>query len=331
MDVLSDVLRAVRLTGAVFFERYEQAPWVGESPASAEIAAMVMPGAEHVISFHAVLSGTCWAANADSPEQAAALKAGDIVIFPMGSANVMSSAPGMRGVVDLASHIRPPDRHLPIVTHRKGDGADCQIVCGYLGCDLRPFNPLLEALPRLFHAQMSAAGQSWLANMLRVAAAETVLGGAGSETMLAKLAELMFVEVVRKHIASLPEDAPGWLSALRDRQIGQATRLIHGRPENQWTLEALAHEVGLSRSVFVDRFTHLVGVSPMHYLGRWRMQLAARHLQVLGVSVAEAGAHVGYESEAAFSRAFKKYVGVSPGAWRRGRISSSKAVAPRVA
>jgi hypothetical protein len=150
MDVLSNVLSTVRLTGAVFFERYAQAPWVGETPASAEIAAMVMPEAEHVISFHAVLSGTCWAAIVGSSEACTPLKTGDIVIFPMGDANVMSSAPGMRGEVDLASHIRPKDRHLPIVTHKKGEGPDCQIVCGYFGCDLRPFNPLLESLPRFF-------------------------------------------------------------------------------------------------------------------------------------------------------------------------------------
>ena len=132
----------------------------------------------------------------------------------------------------------------------------------------------------MFHAQMSAAGQSWLSNMLRVAAEEAEVGGAGSETMLARLAELMFVEVVRKYIATLPEGSPSWLSGLRDRHIGQAMRLIHGQPVRQWTLDSLAHEVGLSRSVFADRFTHFVGVSPMHYLSRWRMQLATRHLEI---------------------------------------------------
>ena len=325
MDVLSDVLSALRLTGAVFFELRFQAPWVGESPHSAAIAGSVMPEAEHVINFHAVLSGSCWATLVGGSETDTRLDAGDIIIYPMGDANVLSSAPGMRADPNLAQYHRPTDRHLPIVLHQNGGGAErCQIVCGYFGCDARPFNPLLDSLPRMFHAQISAVGQSWLSNMIRVAAEETDLGSAGGETMLSKLAELMFVEVVRKHIASLPEDSRGWLSGLRDRQVGHAMRLIHGQPAREWTLDALAQEVGLSRSVFAGRFAHYVGVSPMHYLARWRMQLAARRLEIPGVSVAQAGAEVGYESEAAFSRAFKKYVGTPPGAWRRGRVPSTR-------
>jgi AraC-like DNA-binding protein len=176
----------------------------------------------------------------------------------------------------------------------------------------------------MLHSQMSAAGHSWLSNMLRLAAEEAERGSAGSERLLAKLAELMFVEVVRKYIAQLPDDSRGWLSGLRHRQIGHALRLIHGEPAKPWTLAALAREVGLSRSVFADRFVHYVGASPMHYLGRWRMQLAARRLTIPGISAAQAGAEVGYESEAAFNRAFKKYVGATPGSWRRG-MSSPKA------
>src|SRR5262249_42610229 len=140
--------------------------------------------------------------------------------------------------------------------------------------------------------------------------------------MLAKLAEVMFVEVIRKHIASLPTDSRGWLSALRDRQISRAMQAIHGRPAQQWTLETLAHEAALSRSVFAERFAHCVGLSPMNYLGRWRMQLAARRLEIPGVSIPQIAAEVGYESEAAFNRSFKKYVGVPPGAWRKTRIPS---------
>jgi len=160
--------------------------------------------------------------------------------------------------------------------------------------------------------------------LLQVAADESELGGAGSETMLAKLAEVMFVEVIRRHIARLPEDSRGWLPALRDKHIGQAMRLIHGQPGRQWTLEALAQEVGLSRSVFADRFTHYVGLSPMQYLARWRMQLAARRLEIPGLSIAQVAAEVGYESEAAFNRSFKKYVGMPPGAWRKGRIPEDR-------
>jgi AraC-like DNA-binding protein len=319
MDVLSDVLKAVRLTGAIFFERHLHAPWVGESPASAAIASMVMPGAGHVISFHAILSGSCWAGLVGSSDSSKRFSAGDIVIYPMGDANVLSSAPGMRGLPDLQDYVRPKDRPLPIVTRLDNEGADyCHLVCGYFGCDVRPFNPLLEALPRMLLSQMSASAQSWLSNMLRVAAEEAGRGGSGSESLLARLAELMFIEVVRQHITHLSDDSKGWLSGLKQRHVGHALRLIHGQPEKPWTLVELAREVGLSRSIFADRFVQYVGVSPMHYLGRWRMQLAIRHLSIPGVSVAQAGSVVGYESEAAFNRAFKKYVGITPGSWRKG-------------
>ena len=137
--------------------------------------------------------------------------------------------------------------------------------------------------------------------------------------MLARLAEAMFVEVVRKHLARLPADSIGWLSGLRDRHVGQALRLVHGQPARDWSLDRLAREVGLSRSVFAERFTRYLGLAPMQYVARWRMQLAARLLGAPGVSIAQAGAEVGYEFEAAFSRAFKKHVGASPGAWRTGR------------
>ena len=205
MDVLSDVLNTVHLTGAIFFERHLHAPWVGESPHSAAIASAVMPEAEHVISFHAILSGSCWAAFVGSSNSCTRFNAGDIVIYPIGDANVLSSAPGMRGIPDLAQYCRPKDRALPIVTHLNNDGAEyCHLVCGYFGCDARPFNPLLEALPRMLISQMSAAGQSWLSNMLRLATEEAERGSAGSESLLAKLAELMFIEVVRKYIVQLP-------------------------------------------------------------------------------------------------------------------------------
>jgi AraC-like DNA-binding protein len=323
MDVLSDVLKAVRLTGAIFFERHLHAPWAGESPQSATIASMVMPDAEHVISFHAILSGSCWAALVGNSDSCRPFNAGDIVIYPMGDANVLSSAPGMRALPDLQEYCRPKDRPLPIVTRLDNDGADyCHLVCGYFGCDARPFNPLLDALPRMLISQMSATGQGWLSDMLRVAAEEAERGGAGSESLLAKVAELMFVEVVRRYISHLPDESAGWLSGLKHRHVGHALRLIHGQPEKPWTLAELAREVGLSRSVFADRFSHYVGISPMHYLGRWRMQRAIRRLAIPGVSVAQAGAEVGYESEAAFSRAFKKFVGVSPGSWRKGATAN---------
>jgi AraC-like DNA-binding protein len=286
-----------------------------------------MPGAEHIISFHSLLSGECWAEIPDGATPPAHLRAGDIVIFPMGDANVLSSSPGMRGEVNLSIYNRPTNRALPVpyVLNQDASGHEtCHFVCGYFGCDARPFNPLLDALPRMFLAQVSAASQHWLSNLIQVATEESEHGSAGGETMLAKLAELIFVEVVRKHIDGLPQDARGWFSGLRDRQIGMALRLIHARPAEAWTIEGLAREVGLSRSAFAERFTDYVQVAPMHYLARWRMQLAARILENQGVSVAQAAAEVGYESDAAFNRSFKRYLGVSPGAWRRSCVRGAE-------
>lgn len=323
MDVLSDVLRAVRLTGAVFFDVKAHLPFVGASPAAGSIAGSVMPEAQHIISFHTMLSGECWAEIIGSPADSIHLDPGDIVIFPMGDPNVMTSAPGTPAPPpDLSIYGRPANGRLPVpffLNQGQDGGEVCHFVCGYLGCDARPFNPLLEALPRLFRARVSATSKGWLSDLVRVAVEESEHGSAGGETMLAKIAELMFVEVVRKYMASLPEDARGWFSGLRDHHVGAALRLIHSRPGEAWTLGSLAREVGLSRSALAERFSSYIEVSPMQYLSRWRLQLAARLLDDKAVTISEAAASVGYESEAAFNRAFKKHVGVPPGAWRRQR------------
>jgi AraC-like DNA-binding protein len=320
MDVLSDVLAAVRLTGAIFFDNTFHPPWVAETPEASIFAGKVMPGADHVFCFHTLLEGSCWAELTDGSLESIRLNAGDIIAFPKDARHTLCSTRGMRAEPDLAIYYYPDDRELPYVLNQGSGTETCHFVCGYLGCDTRPFNPFFDALPRVLHARGTASGQGWLAHLVRQAVSESEGRRAGGETVLAKLAELMFVEVIRQHVDSLPKESRGWLSGLRDAHVGHALRLIHGRPAGDWTLERLAREVGLSRSVFADRFTHYVSVSPMQYVGRWRMQLAGRRLENPGVSIAQAGAEVGYESEAAFNRAFKKFVGVPPGAWRRGRV-----------
>lgn len=319
MDVLSDVLRAVRLTGAVFFDVEACAPWVTQTPAAAKIAASVMPEAEHLIMFHAVTSGGCWAELEDGSVPPVSLAAGDLVVVAMGDQHVLCSAPGMRASADLDLYYRPTDRVLPFRLGPLGGGGErTRFVCGYLGCDARPFNPVLQGLPRLLRVgSPDAAG--CMMQLIRLAVEETAARRSGGETVLSKVAELMFVEVVRRYVDTLPKEAGGWLSGLRDPHIGAALALMHGRPAEAWTLERLAHEVGLSRSVFADRFTHFVQDSPMQYLTRWRMQLATRLLERPGVGLAQVAAEVGYESEAAFNRAFKRYVGAPPGTWRRTR------------
>lgn len=326
MDVLSDVLGAVRLTGAVFYDVEAQAPFAAESPSTDAIADRVMKGAGHVIAFHVVTEGSCWAELIGRPEPPIHFRAGEIVVFPAGDRNIMASAPGMRGQLDESLYYRPADRLLPfsLKVNSPTGIATCRFVCGYLGCDSRPFNPLLSALPRVVHSPLSNASQGWLMSLLDVAIRESVVRSAGSEVMLAKLAELMFVEVMRNHIDSLPDGARGWFAGLRDPHIGTALRLIHGRPMEPWTLERLAREIGLSRSAFAERFATYVQVPPMQYLARWRLQIATRLLEDKTKSVAQAAAEVGYLSEAAFNRAFKKYVGVAPGAWRRERVDRSR-------
>ena len=322
MDVLSDVLLAVRLTGAVFFAVDARSPFVTESPNVSAIR-HVLARAEHVIAFHVVTEGTCWAETIDHGDPPVSLEAGDMVAFPGGDANVMSSAPGMRGNPDPSMWNRPPDRTLPFALrmNRESTADRTQFVCGFLGCDSRPFNPLLDALPRIVHSPVSEMSRRWVASLLEAAVQTSGDESAGSEAMLAKLAELMFVEALRSHLAHLPDDERGWLAGVRDPQVGAALRLIHGRPADPWTLDRLARGVGMSRSAFAERFTVYVHIPPMQYLARWRLQLAARMLESGTVNVAQASSAVGYHSEAAFNRAFKREVGEAPGAWRRGQSS----------
>jgi AraC-like DNA-binding protein len=320
VDVLSDVLLAVRLTGAVFYDIDARAPFVAQSPPTEKIAAKVAADAEHLIAFHVLTSGSCWVEAVDEPGAPVLMRAGEMVIFPGGEANILASAPGMRGQPDLPRYYRPVDEALPFVIDINGDSdADrCRIVCGYLACDKRPFNPLLESLPRMVHAPFSARSWGWMTGLLDAAIQASDEGEAGQEAMLAKLSELMFVEALRAHIDGLAPEARSWVAGLRDPDIGAALRLVHGRFAEPWTLDRLAREVGMSRSSFADRFTAYVGLPPMTYLSRWRLQVAARMLQNGTTSVARVAAAVGYQSESAFNRAFKRQVGRSPGTWRRG-------------
>ena len=251
---------------------------------------LVMREAEHVICFHVLTAGTCWVGLADLSMPPVALSAGDVVVVGKGDSHFFCSTPGMRGEADLSVYQRPAGRRLPIphVLNETAGGLEtCRFVCGYLGCDLRPFNPLLDALPRLFHARASAASQGWLANIPRLSTRPRTTKPAARPCW--RTGRAFVRRPLRKHIVELADDRPGWFSGLRDRHVGAALRLIHAEPSRDWTLDALAHEAGLSRSLFAKRFNDLVGVSPIEYLVRWRVQLAARLLDQ-GVRIAEAAA-----------------------------------------
>ncbi len=316
-DTISDLLRAVRLRGAVFFSVDATAPWVTETPAAPEIASRIIPGAEHVIDYHIVTAGSCWGGIVGEP--ALRLEAGDVIVFPQGDSHVMSSAPGMRGSPDVGVYRRPEDQ-LPIaITQKGGDGERAEVICGFLGCDARPFNPLLATLPRVMHVRGQATGDAVIGQLIKLAISETTMRRSGGECVLARLSELLFIEVVRGHLATLPPEHSGWLAGLRDDHVGRALGKLHHRPEYPWSLDELAREAGLSRSTLAERFTHLVGIPPMQYLAHWRMQLASTLLSGTATGLAEVAERVGYGSEAAFSRAFKRYVGMAPAHWRQGQ------------
>jgi AraC-like DNA-binding protein len=317
MDALSDVLRAVRLNGAVFFDVHASAPWVAETPPGPSIVGRIFPGVEHLISYHVVTHGACWGGPVGEPP--VELQAGDIIVFPQGDAHVMSSAPGMRGAPDDGSYATQEGRRPFTISVGQGSGGDARLVCGFLGCDARPFNPLLAALPRVMRVSQRESGA--LAAFVGAAVEESKQPRIGAECVLGRLSELMFVDVVRRYLETLPADGVGWLSALREPLVARALDALHRAPSRDWTLDALAREVGLSRSTLAERFTATVGQPPMQYLASWRMQLAASHLKGGTDTVAAIASRVGYESEAAFSRAFKKAAGMSPGHWRAARAS----------
>jgi len=318
VDALSDILRIVRLTGAVFLDAEFTAPWCVGEPSGVEVCVEHMPDAQHVVIYHLLTEGKLEVAVPGFAPMPA--HAGDLVIIPGGEAHALGSdlsrprADGARLVVQ-----RGPDE-VPQVRHG-GGGEVTRMVCGYLACDSSLFDTVLAALPRVMIVNMrEGPGAQWLTSSIRFSLTEAAGQRAGAGTVLAKLSELMFVEAIRRHIESLPPEQTGWLAGLRDRFVGKTLALIHSKPAHPWTVEELAGAVGLSRSALADRFTALVGQPPMQYLTRWRLQLAANLLRSGARNVASVATDVGYDSEAAFSRAFKRELGMAPAVWRRNPL-----------
>lgn len=334
MDVLSDVLRVVRLTSAVFFTARLSSPWSIESPPADQLARALRLRAESIALFHVLVEGQCWISlEGHAPLR---LEAGDVIIFPHGDAHVMSS--------HIDAKPRPIGDLLPSQSSEKmpqldyGGGGDAtRLVCGYLHCDQR-FNPLIGALPAMLvvcgrdrtgHGESSKVEKAqrpgvvtvdadgWLASTLRHTIEEADGTHPGSSAMLARLTELLYVEVLRRYMRQLPSGHTSWLAGVNDPEVGRALKLLHAQPERQWTVEDLAREVGVSRSGLAQRFSDLAGEAPMRYLTGWRIQLAKHLILQAGLSIAEVADRVGYESEAAFNRAFKRHVGVPPVAWRK--------------
>ena len=316
MDALSELLKALRLTSGIFLEADFTAPWCIDSAPGKDDIAHVLPDAEQVSIFHLVTEGRC-RAKLPGPGPALELAAGDLLMFPHGDGHVIGSD------VQLAPRaawevVEPsPAGGLARIGYG-GGGERTRFVCGFMACDKRTCKPLLGALPPMLRVSLrDSPAASWIEATLRRGASETQAPSAGGEVVLGRLAELVFVEGVREYVRSLPESQQGWLAGLRDPHVGRALALLHAEPARAWEVETLAQETGLSRSARAARFVALLGEPPMQYLTGWRMALASQALSTSNDAVARIAERVGYDSEAAFNRAFKREFGTPPAAWRR--------------
>ena len=319
MDALSETLRVVRLTGAIFIKGRFTAPWCYQSPHADSVAPILEPGAGRVVIFHMILEGECYVERGAEP--AVRLMAGDVVLFPQGDAHRMCSQPG----VTPASGARPLGEVLarrPRQLSYGGGGSTTRLVCGYLACDAKLADMLLAGLPGLVRVNVrgSNAG-SWLEASLRYALAEARSPRPGGAGVLAKLAELLFIEVLRLYMNEQAEGRTGWLAGVGDRIVGGALNAIHRSPARLWTLDELARTAGSSRSVLAERFQHLVGSSPIQYLTQWRMLLASSLLRGSDAPLARIAEEVGYQTDTAFSRAFRREFGSPPAAWRKDQLA----------
>lgn len=312
MDPLSDVLRAVRLTGSYFYIVEGSAGWTVGTVASRELAPRILPEAEHLVPYHILSQGVCWGGLRGEPR--VQMQPGDVLIFPHGDAHVMSGQPAESREPTFS--VNAPEQYPSTVRLGAGE-PDTILMCGFLGCDSGPFNPILAALPNVLH--MPRIGEGWLSTLPDQVLREWRDPKAGSATVLTRLAEVMFIEVLRQHMATISPQERGWLSALRDPMISAALSALHERPAHPWTLQKLATEVAASRSVLAERFAEIVGIPPIQYLTQWRLQLAADLLRRSNSKISAVAARIGYDSEAAFSRAFKRATGMSPGAYRSRR------------
>jgi AraC family transcriptional regulator, alkane utilization regulator len=328
LDVLSDVLRVVRLSGAVLFRCEFSVPWAVITPDPAELARLLLPGAKQLMLFHLVAQGRCSIGlERHEPLQ---LESGDIVVFPYGDAHAMASDLSMKPTPIAGLLGASTQRGAMRVCVAGGGGEQTQLVCGFLHCDELLFNPLCKALPPVIHVKCEGEpGISFLAATVRHTISEAGAAQPGNTCLLSRLSELLFIEVLRRHIAGLPPGTVGWLAALNDPVVGRALQLMHAQPAHPWTVDSLARQCGTSRSLLAAQFKALLGQPPMHYLACWRLQLAAEMLRDGTHGIAAIAARTGYDSEPAFNRAFKRYAGEPPATWRAKTLALTTGVPPR--
>ena len=316
MDALSDVLRLVGLTGGVFMDAEFTAPWSVSGKVSQEFCRPFMSPPERIVAFHYVVEGSL-VVTLDGGETWR-LSAGEVVLLPHNDLHVFASAKDIAPVsfAELAGLVQPSKAVGVARIVHGGGGVRTRMVCGFLGGNTQ-LHPLLANLPPVMTLDLaSLSSGDWMARSFDYAAQTLIEGDPGASTAIAKVSELMFVEALRRYLAVLPAEETGWLAGLRDPVVGRALSLMHARLSENWTADGLAQVVNLSRSAFAERFTRLIGVPPMRYLLNWRMQVAMQKLKETRLMIAQIAFEVGYESEAAFTRAFRREKGLPPAAWR---------------
>jgi AraC-like DNA-binding protein len=315
MDVLSEVLKVVKLDGAMFYNAEFSAPWCFRSPGSRVLAPYLSPDSEHVIIYHLLTEGRGYA-QVEGADRPVPLEAGDIVIFPHGDPHILSNGAAVKPVDDARELERVLSQGLKVC--RLGGGGELtKFICGYMACEPELSGVFLGGLPPIFkiHIRNDTSGQ-WLENSLRYSVDNADASGPGGGVVLTKLSEVLFVETLRRYITHLPQEQTGWLAGARDPEVGKALALLHRKPAHPWTIATLANEVGISRSVLAERFRRYLSETPIAYLTHWRLQLGAQMLKSTSSGVAEIAAEVGYESEPSFNRAFKREFGLPPARFR---------------
>jgi AraC-like DNA-binding protein len=315
MDALSEALRGIRVTAAVFLHGEFTAPWGISSPGSGEMAAVLAPGTEHMVLFHLITDGEASARAGGGAE--VSLRPGDIVMFPHGDAHTLWNGRGYQ--LHDGSGALPGLLKGELAFERGGGGGPAtRFICGYFGCERYAQRLFLAGLPPVLVVNVRGdPGGGWIESSIRHAVAQSESGRAGRLALLSRLAEAMFLETLCRYMDELPPERTGWLAAARDQTVGRALASIHREPARAWTLDDLARAAGASRTALVERFNHFLGHPPLAYLARWRHQLAARLLETSERNVHQVALDVGYESEAAFSRAFKREFGEPPARYRR--------------
>ncbi len=317
-DPISDVLDAIRLRGALFFLWEPSSPYGVGVADGARLSRHIVPGTDNIVSYHVVTEGPCWAGVPG--QDPIRLESGDILVLPRGDSYKIADTPQYPTATDAADSIEfftaMAAGDIAPVVRDGGGGRVSKLICGFLGCNFRPFNPLLSSLPRAIRVAAPAEGSDPLTALIDIALSETRQVRGGERTLLMRLSELMFIEVLRRYLRQDRQPDSGWLDGLSHPLVGRALGLLHKNPAHPWTLSELARGAGSSRSTLSERFGEIVGMPPMQFLARWRMQLAANLLEQPSPKIYAIAREVGYDSEAAFSRAFKRIVGRSPKAWR---------------